>query len=84
VAVSPATPTGTVLSNTVAVTAASSDPVTGNNSDTETTTVGTSADVGVTNAASTPNAINGDPISYTITVSNAGPSDAASVSLSNA
>jgi uncharacterized repeat protein (TIGR01451 family) len=80
VAVDPALAAGTVLSNTATVTAASGDPTPSNNSATETTTVGTSADVGVTNVASTPNAINGDPISYTITVSNAGPSDAASVS----
>lgn len=84
VAVDPAIAAGTVLSNTATVTAATGDPAPANNTDTETTTVGVSADVGVTNVASTPSAINGDPISYTITVSNAGPSDATSVALSNA
>ena len=84
VAVDPGLAAGSVLSNTATVATTTGDPIAANDSDTETTTVGVSADVGVTNVASTPTAINGDPISYTITVSNAGPSDAASVALNNA
>ncbi|WP_425508349.1 DUF11 domain-containing protein [Tahibacter amnicola] len=43
----------------------------------------TSADLSVTNSPSTSNAINGQPITYTITVTNAGTSNAANVTLSN-
>ncbi|TDR41138.1 putative repeat protein (TIGR01451 family) [Tahibacter aquaticus] len=82
-AVDPSIAAGTVLTATATVTSASGDPTPGNNSATATTTVGTSADLGVTNSAAPATAISGQAITYTITASNAGPSDAAGVSLSN-
>jgi uncharacterized protein len=74
---------GTVLSNTATATSTTSDPSPGNNSATATTTVSTSADLAVTNTPSTGTAINGQPITYTITASNAGPSNASGVTLVN-
>ena len=78
-----ASATGT-LSNTATVSSSStSDPSPANNSATDTDTLAASADLGVTNMASSGAAVNGQPISYTITVTNAGPSDATTVQLDN-
>ncbi len=74
---------GTVLSNTANVTSTTSDPSTGNEGDTETTTVATSADVQVTKVDTPDPQDAGAVIVYTITVSNSGPSDAANVSFSD-
>ncbi|UXI66242.1 hypothetical protein N4264_15955 [Tahibacter amnicola] len=74
---------GTVLSNTATGITSTTDTNPGNESGTATTTVTTSADLSVTNSPSTSNAINGQPITYTITVTNAGTSNAANVTLSN-
>ncbi len=76
--------TAASISGTATVASATPDPTPGNESATAATPLGTSADLGITNTASTPSAINGQPITYTITVTNAGPSTAASVSMSNA
>ncbi|HEY3582719.1 MAG TPA: Ig-like domain-containing protein, partial [Pyrinomonadaceae bacterium] len=74
------------LSNTATVTAGAgvTDPVPGNNSATDTDTLTASADVSVTKTDSPdPVVVNGN-ITYTITVTNNGPSDAQSLSLSDA
>jgi uncharacterized repeat protein (TIGR01451 family) len=71
------------ISNIAAVSSSTFDPNGGNNSSQADTTVATSADLSVTKngpAAVAP----GTDISYTVTVANAGPSDASSVSLTDA
>jgi uncharacterized repeat protein (TIGR01451 family) len=85
VIVDPSTTAGTVLTNTATVSSsATSDPNSGNDVDTATTTVATSADISVTKV-DTPDPVNaGNQITYTITVTNAGPSNSASVTLSDA
>jgi uncharacterized repeat protein (TIGR01451 family) len=80
-AVNASTAAGTVLSNTATITATTTDPVPGNNSATATTTVGASADVSVTKTDSPDPVSPGSNLTYTITANNAGPSDAATVSL---
>jgi uncharacterized repeat protein (TIGR01451 family) len=76
--------TGTVISNTATVTSATSDPNTGNESGVATTTVGSgSADLSVTSSGSPDPAVAGQNITYTITVTNAGPSSATTVTLSD-
>jgi len=76
--------TGT-LSNTATVTAPAgvTDPTPGNNSATDTDTVAASADLSVTKTDAFDPAAGGINFNYTITVTNAGPSPAASVSLSD-
>lgn len=75
-------PAGTIA-NTATVTSATGDPNSGNNSATSgAATVSASADLNVTKSG--PAAVSpGTDITYTITVTNAGPSDAANVSLSD-
>jgi uncharacterized repeat protein (TIGR01451 family) len=67
------------LSNTATVTSTTTDPVQSNNSDTEPTVVITQADVKIVKTASVAVASPGDNLTYTLTVSNDGPSDALSV-----
>jgi uncharacterized repeat protein (TIGR01451 family) len=76
--------TGT-LANTATVTAPAgvTDPAPGNNSATDTDTVAASADLSVTKTDAFDPAVGGINFNYTITVTNAGPSPAASVSLSD-
>lgn len=70
------------LSNTANITAATADPTPGNNSSTTTATVGQSADLTV--AKTGPAAVTaGSNITYTVTASNAGPSNAANVALTD-
>ncbi len=64
------------LSNTASVTSATSDPDPSDNSDTETTTVERSADVSITKSDSADPIDVTDPLTYTLEVSNAGPSTA--------
>jgi uncharacterized repeat protein (TIGR01451 family) len=82
VKVSPSTPTGTVITNTANVTSTTTDNNAGNNSSSAASTVSTSADLAVTKTgpASTPS---NAQVTYTVTVSNAGPSDATSVTLTD-
>lgn len=83
VAVDPSVAAGTIISNTATVASATSDPNTGNESATATTTVATSADLSVTKS-DTPDPVNaGANLTYTITVNNAGPSNASTVSLTD-
>jgi uncharacterized repeat protein (TIGR01451 family) len=74
------------LSNTATVTAGAgvTDPTPGNNSATDTDTLTPSADVSVTKTDSPDPVVVNNNITYTITVTNNGPSDAASLSLSDA
>ncbi|HSX61761.1 MAG TPA: Calx-beta domain-containing protein [Tahibacter sp.] len=82
-AIDPSFAPGT-LSDTATIASATTDPNSANDSATANATVGASADLGVTNTPSTTSAINGQPITYTIVVGNAGPSTASTVSLTNA
>jgi uncharacterized repeat protein (TIGR01451 family) len=75
---------GTTITNMVTVTGNEADSNAGNNSDSEDTVVNASADVSVTKT-DMPDPINfgsGD-ITYTVTVANAGPSDATNVVLTD-
>src|SRR5262249_28753732 len=72
------TPTSAgVLSNTANVTATEPDPTSANNSATATTTVNPVANLGITKSASPSPVLAGSNLTYTLTVSNAGPSNAA-------
>ncbi|HUJ15401.1 MAG TPA: DUF11 domain-containing protein, partial [Thermoanaerobaculia bacterium] len=71
------------LSNTASVTSATSDSVPGNNSATSTATITSSADVVVAKSGP-PTVTAGNNVTYIVTVTNAGPSDAQTVSLSDA
>jgi uncharacterized repeat protein (TIGR01451 family) len=73
---------GAAFNDTASVAAGTSDPNSANNSSTVTGSVATSADLSVT--ASGPSSVTaGTNATYTITLSNAGPSDAQGVVLSN-
>jgi uncharacterized repeat protein (TIGR01451 family) len=76
--------TGT-LANTATVTAPAgvTDPTPGNNSATDTDTLGGSADLSVIKTDAFDPAVGGINFNYTITVTNAGPSSATSASLSD-
>ncbi len=83
VQVAPATPAGTVISNTATASSATSDPNPGDESATATTTVAASADLAVTKV-DTPDPVNaGSSLTYAITVANAGPSSAATTTLTD-
>ena len=71
--------------NTATVTGDTSDPVTGNDSATDTNTITTSADLSVTKSdgVTSVTAGAGTTHTYTITVTNAGPSDALDVDLAD-
>ena len=72
---------GSVLSNTASMTSDTGDADLSNNADTEDTTVVTSADLSVVKVDSADPVVAGTGLSYTVTVGNAGPSDAVAVSL---
>src|SRR4030095_12101986 len=74
---------GTVLTNTATVTSSTGDGMPGNQSGTAMTTVAASADLMVTKVDMPDPVQAGGNLTYTITVTNAGPSDAASVTLSD-
>ena len=78
------TPAGTVISNTATAASTTPDPVPANNSATATTTVATGADVSVTKTDSPDPATAGGNVTYAIVVTNAGPSDASTLTLSDA
>ncbi len=81
VAVDAALPSGLVLSNTATVDAATGDPAAANDAATATTTVTALADLAVAKAASGGTATAGLDFGYTLTVTNAGPSVAAGVTV---
>ncbi len=68
-----------VLNNVVRVGAATYDPVAANNSAAQTTTVIPRSDLSLTKVESSDPVIAGSNLTYTLTVSNAGPSNAASL-----
>ncbi|MEO8477005.1 MAG: hypothetical protein ABI572_08140, partial [Actinomycetota bacterium] len=68
------------LSNTADITTATTDPVPGNNSSTQTTAVNTSADISITKSDTPDPVAAGQTLTYTLAVSNAGPSNALNVS----
>jgi len=78
VRVNPNTPAATTLSNTATATATVDDNL-ANNADTETTVVNTSADLSITKLDTPDPVTAGSNITYTIDVTNNGPSDAANV-----
>jgi uncharacterized repeat protein (TIGR01451 family) len=78
--VGPGVGPGDTISNTARVSALTADPRSANNVDTETVNSTTRADLEVTKTG--PASANaGEPVSYSLTVRNAGPSDAADVDL---
>jgi large repetitive protein len=72
--------TGTTVTNTASVASTTPDPTPGNNSSSASTVVGVNADLSVTKngPAATPS---NTTITYTVTAANAGPSNAAAVTL---
>lgn len=83
VAVGPTVPNGTIVTNTATVSAFTIDPNLGNQSGVATTTVAAAADLAVTKADGPDPVTAGNNLSYTITVANAGPSNAATAALSD-
>jgi uncharacterized repeat protein (TIGR01451 family) len=83
VKVDPSTASGTVISNTANLSSATADPNSGDESATATTTVAASADLSVTKVDTPDPVTAGSNLTYTITVNNAGPSNAATVSISD-
>jgi uncharacterized repeat protein (TIGR01451 family) len=84
VSVSAAATAGSVISNTATVASATTDPTPGNNSATATTTIGAgSADLAVTKTDAPDPVVAGQNITYTITASNAGPSNATTATLTD-
>ena len=74
---------GTVLSNSATATTTTSDSNPGNDTGTATTTVAASAEVSLTKTDSPDPVTAGTNLTYTITVSNEGPSNAANVSMTD-
>jgi large repetitive protein len=72
------------LPNTASVTSTTADPNPGNNQATATTEVTGEADLAVTKAATPNPAVNGQNLTYTVTIVNNGPSTARAVQLSDA
>jgi uncharacterized repeat protein (TIGR01451 family) len=71
------------LANTATVSSATTDPVPGNNSSTDTDSLLPSADVQITKTDGSPSVSPGAPIVYTIVASNSGPSTATGVTVSD-
>src|SRR2546425_882492 len=83
VQVSPAAADGSTLTNTATVSSTTADSNTGNNSATATTTVRAEANLAITKTDSPDPVTPGGTLTYTITVSNAGPNAAASVTMND-
>ena len=79
------TPSGTTLTNTVAVTSSTPDPDPGNNQDTEPTTVlaSTDADLLIVKTDAPDVAVAGTDVSYTLSVTNRGPATATGVTVTD-
>jgi len=76
-------PNDSTINNTATIGSDNGDPNTANNSQTATTTINSSADVGVAKVGSPDPVTAGSNLTYTITVINDGPSNAAPVSLTD-
>ena len=74
---------GSALAGTTTVSSSTPDSETSDNSSTASTTLAAAADVSVTKVVAPGTVQVGDTLSYDITVANAGPSDAAAVTLSD-
>ncbi len=74
VRISPSTPSGTTYTNQVQVTDRTYDPNLANNTDSDTVTITTAADLEIVKRHSS-NAVAGNPLTWTIDVRNLGPSD---------
>ena len=83
VLVSPSTPTGTTITNTVNVSSVTPDPNLANNTASVSTLTAAEADLSVTKTVAPGPVLAGDPVTYTITVLNIGPSDAQTVALTD-
>ena len=77
----PAGQAATTVTNNASVSTSTTDPVAGNDATSEDTTITTSADLSVSKVDSADPVNAGTGFSYTVTVSNAGPSDATLVQL---
>lgn len=75
---------GTMISNTATAASATTDPTPGNNSATATTTVDTNADLALTKGDAPDPVQAGSDITYTINFVNNGPSDAQTVTVTDA
>jgi uncharacterized repeat protein (TIGR01451 family) len=75
---------GTVLTNTATITSATIDPVTANGTASAATLVQTQADVGIAKTASAAAVNPGGSLIYTLTVTNAGPSNSAGTVVTDA
>ncbi len=82
--VNPNTPNGTTLTNSATVGSTTSDPAAGNNSTSSTTTVNTNAVFTIVKSDNPDPVIAGANLSYRVTLTNNGPSDAQSVVLTDA
>jgi uncharacterized repeat protein (TIGR01451 family) len=78
------TATGTTITNSATAASSTSDPTPGNNTGTATTTVQTSADIVVTKTDSPDPVLAGANLTYTINFANNGPSDAQTVTVTDA
>jgi uncharacterized repeat protein (TIGR01451 family) len=82
-ALAPANSAAAVRTNTATVQSATTDPTPGNNSSSVTTTIITNAVVSITKIDNPDPVVAGNNLTYTITVSNAGPSTAQAVTLTD-
>ena len=73
---------GQMVTNTADASSATSDPNTANNTSSEMTAIGAQADLALTKSGPA-TAIAGNPITYDLTVTNNGPSDATAVSIAD-
>lgn len=81
--VDPSVPSGTILYNQAVVASDTSDPDNSNNRKSVSTTVSSTADLGITKVDSPDPVIAGNLLTYTITVTNAGPSTAQNVKITD-
>ncbi len=81
--VDPSITSSTTINNTASVNTSTHDYNSGNNSDSESTTVNIEADLSITKSDSPDPVIAGNTITYTITVTNNGPGDATGVVVSD-